>query len=178
MVIFGIGLNKTGTSSLHEKLTEWGLSSYHYTDESMPTARLSELLERGVRPPFNAIVDVPYVMREFRWLARAFPNARFVCTERDVASWIASRKRHLAWLKANRPDDEWASAPIDAAYWEREHREHYRSVEEFFSDKSERLLRINIPAGDDAGALREFLGMNRSLCPKFKRISWPPITTS
>lgn len=174
MLIFGIGLNKTGASSLHEKLKEWGLVSYLYTDVSMPTARLMELLAAGARPPFNAVVDVPYVMREFRWLAKVFHYSKFVCTERDMASWIESRTRHLTWLKKHRPDDEWASAPIDAASWEREHREHYRLVEEFFSDKMDRLLRINIPAGDDARTLRSFIGMNQNLCPQFKRTSWPP----
>lgn len=174
MLLFGIGLNKTGTTSLHDKLLKWGFKSYHYTDDSLPTAQLTELLLRGAPPPFNAIIDVPYVMTEFQRIAHDYPKAKFVCTRRDVESWIESRQHHLTWLKENRPEDDWANAPIDPDAWRIEHRERYVAIDEFFAGQPHRLLSLNIIAGDDAATLRDFLGMHESVDVDFKKLSWPP----
>ncbi|MEY2458945.1 MAG: hypothetical protein QOG30_775, partial [Acidimicrobiaceae bacterium] len=98
--IFGIGLNKTGTSSLHEALTILGYESLHWGGPAV--RRLIEVsLERGepllsrLDPSLDAFSDVQALSTNFDRLDDQYPGSRFVLTVRPLEQWLDSRRRHV-----------------------------------------------------------------------------------
>lgn len=94
--VFGIGLHKTATTSLHTALMLLGLDSAHWKSahwakviwEEMSTAGRSPMLERHY-----AMCDLPFPFL-FRELDLAYPGSKFILTTRSEAKWIESVRRH------------------------------------------------------------------------------------
>jgi hypothetical protein len=78
--IFGIGLSRTGTMSLHLALGLFGFRSLQYP----PLERPHDLLEYH-----DAAVDTP-VACMFHQLDALYPGSRFILTVREVHSWLDS----------------------------------------------------------------------------------------
>ncbi len=90
--IFGIGLSRTGTTSLHNGLSLLGL------DSAPSSVALMTLLDDpgadvGLLDRHDAFTDnpVPFL---YRVLDERFPDARFVLTTRQRDDWLAS----MHWL--------------------------------------------------------------------------------
>ena len=83
--IFGIGLSKTGTTSLTEALRILGYTAIHY--------------DVGLRhvAEFDAATDTP-VADAFERLDRKYPGSKFILTARERSSWLKSCKRHWSRL--------------------------------------------------------------------------------
>jgi len=83
--IFGIGLSRTGTTSLHHTLIALGYTSRHFVDAlvSNPDAVIAE----------DAIMDSPVPML-YQYLDKKYPNSKFILTTRNKANWLESMK----WL--------------------------------------------------------------------------------
>jgi len=98
--VFGIGLNKTGTSSFHAAMTLLGFESLHWggppirhtVEASLASGRplLSDL-----DPRYDAFSDILALSTNFALLDAQYPGSRFVLTVRPVDSWIDSRRRHV-----------------------------------------------------------------------------------
>jgi hypothetical protein len=100
--IFGIGLSRTGTLSLHKAFLLLGLRSRHYVFDP-EIARYMLALENGTAPEalrltaldtLDCISDAP-VCGLVGPLDAAYPGSRFVLTIRDEASWLDSCERHF-----------------------------------------------------------------------------------
>ena len=90
-MIFGIGLSKTGTTSLNRALCMLGTESVHYPDRDlMLDGHYAEALEG-----YAGATDITVSMC-FRELDEAFPGSRFILTLRDRVDWLDSMRRHLA----------------------------------------------------------------------------------
>lgn len=87
--IFGIGLTKTATSSLGVALDTLGFLQAHFTNPFT-----NEILQEDDIPFFDAVTDTPVSVR-FETLAYTYPNAKFILTVRDLASWQRSFTRHF-----------------------------------------------------------------------------------
>jgi tetratricopeptide (TPR) repeat protein len=88
--VFGIGLSRTGTTSLSVALTALGIDTVHWTNP------LTHQLLSGVDFfMFGASTDC-CVSGEFEKLYYQYPNARFVWTTRPLESWLASFREHHA----------------------------------------------------------------------------------
>jgi hypothetical protein len=86
--VFCIGLSKTATTSFTAATEALGLFGAHYQHP------LSfEVLDEEQALYFDACSDTP-IAANFERLYHQFPNARFVCTGRPMASWLASLQRH------------------------------------------------------------------------------------
>jgi hypothetical protein len=92
-IIFGIGLPRTGTSSLHHAAEALGLRSRHHVSDP----RTRSQIERGDYrldrvAELDLLIDsaVPAV---FPQIHTAFPDARFIYTVRDEDSWVASLEK-------------------------------------------------------------------------------------
>lgn len=86
--LFCIGLSKTATTSFTAATEALGLFGAHYQHP------LSfEVLDEEQALYFDACSDTP-IAANFERLYHQFPNARFVCTGRPMASWLASLQRH------------------------------------------------------------------------------------
>jgi hypothetical protein len=82
--IFGIGLSKTGTTSLTAALEVLGFSAVHY-----PTTMQEVELH-------DAAADLP-IADAFEVLDTTFPGSKFVYTVRERTKWLESSRRH--WRK-------------------------------------------------------------------------------
>ena len=97
--VFGIGLGRTGTTSLTHALTILGYRTVHFPVDEASRREITEYLERkadriemSVLADHDALTDVP-VCCIYQGLDQAYPGSRFILTTRDKESWLASTKR-------------------------------------------------------------------------------------
>ena len=111
--IFGIGMHKTATTSLHIALTILGLDSAHWHGahwakriyQEMTTLGRSSTLERHY-----ALCDLPITIL-YKELDRAYPGSKFILTVRDPAKWIESVRNH--WDGSRNPyRHKWNTDPF------------------------------------------------------------------
>jgi hypothetical protein len=144
--VFGIGLNKTGTSSLHTALTILGLESLHWGGP--PIRRKVEAalaagdpLLSGLDPTYDAFSDILALSTNFALLDAQYPASRFVLTVRPVDEWVDSRRRHVENNVRRKAAGEYTGTflEVDEEAWRVEWHDHVRAVREYFADRSEFL---------------------------------------
>jgi hypothetical protein len=159
--VFGIGLSRTGTTSLHAAFCILGYRSIHYP----PLHKLRELLNE-----FDAATDTS-VACVFSELDNLYPESRFVLTVRDQDSWLESTKK---FFSKPTPEDSWRQEVRMRVYgalvWEREtfataYSRHLETVMNYFEGRPNSLLRMNIVAGDGWSTLCPFLGVATPSAP-------------
>ena len=156
--IFGVGLSKTGTTSLHHALIELGFKGKHYPQQPRLFAGDFSGLEA-----YDAITDIP-AAAYYAQLDEAFSGAKFILTVRDIDDWLASMER---WLTRSRRPNEFMLQMRLVVYgtinFHRErlkyvYERHVRDVENYFRARPTDLLVMNICAGDGWEKLCAFLG--------------------
>src|SRR4030095_10183754 len=94
MKILGVGLSRTGTSSLHSALQILGFKSLHFDE-----IRLNDVLDGSSLMPdfrryddFDAVLDLPtaYFYDE---LTAAYPDCKCILTVRNIEDWWKSVSR-------------------------------------------------------------------------------------
>ena len=134
--IFGIGLNKTGTTSLAEALRILGLTVDHSDERNTQRCVSCEWPEEIV-----GYLDGP--IHRVKWiLAKRFPDALFLLTERDYISWINSRIVHVLHNRVRQDGDPWQD--IDTAAWQREFEDWHSDANRFHAEYPHRVLRWNV----------------------------------
>lgn len=99
MKVFGIGLSKTGTKSLHYALLSMGLSSVHYPGKlSVPW--IKGITQKEHMDGRTCFIDIPTPVF-FKHLNEICHNAKFILTTRDINSWIDSCEKHFKDDKKN-----------------------------------------------------------------------------
>ena len=98
--LFGIGLNKTGTTSLHEALRMLGYDSLHWGGPALRrfvevSLAAGEPLLSRLDPHLDAFSDIQVLSEHYELLDQQYPGSRFVLTTRPVEDWIESRRRHV-----------------------------------------------------------------------------------
>lgn len=94
--VFGIGLSKTGTTSLNDALNILGFRAEHLP----PCAHVGAQGKISLDWPWwlsksNAATDLT-VAAVFEDLRDMFPNARFIYTPRNLDKWLDSCRRHFS----------------------------------------------------------------------------------
>lgn len=110
--LFGIGMHKTATNSLHKAFQILGFDSLHWGSGEAPLiweevhhAGRSKTLER-----FYAACDLPIPLL-YRKLDKAYPGSKFILTIRDEDKWLKSVER--LWDEKYNPTRwEWDVWPI------------------------------------------------------------------
>jgi hypothetical protein len=180
--VFGIGLSRTGTLSLTLALRRLGFVTEHFPDDDVSQAELTRFLEApterltlSLLKSFDALTDTP-VSASYRALDRAYPGSRFILTTRDKGAWLASCE--VYWDKVLRHLLERMDAKksayvnlvnravygvehFDASAFSEAHDAHVRVVHEYFAERPEFLLPIDICAGDGWAQLCGFLGVEQ-----------------
>lgn len=106
--VFGVGFNKTGTSSFSRALRELGVHPVASQELVHRTGIIDAVLERGDYEPalrfarmYRAFEDRPWnVWEMYRHLDERYPGSRFVLTVRDEESWWRSVER---WITVSKP---------------------------------------------------------------------------
>jgi hypothetical protein len=93
--IFGVGFQRTGTTSLHTALQSCGLDSGHW--ESATWARsiwweMNKWGRSGTLEQFYAVCDNPVPVL-YEKLDTAYPGSKFILTIRDTDAWANSVER-------------------------------------------------------------------------------------
>jgi Sulfotransferase domain len=163
--IFCIGLNKTGTVSLHEALVILGYRSLHWGGPETRRA-VRRALEEGkplltyVSDEYDVFSDLEDVTYNFDLADRQYPASKFILTTRALDDWLESRRRHVEWNQQQRARGTYRGGwlEVDIEGWTADYREHDASVRSFFADRPNDLLVIDITAGDGWRSLCGFLG--------------------
>ncbi len=166
--IFGIGLSKTGTSSLSVALEQLGYPCSHWG--YVQSVLRYEQGKLQVNPnkllvQFSAYTDTP-VARIFKLLDSAFPNSKFILTVREENSWFESYRRwigpsgkgHLTpgfseYLRHDLYGSNIPNRELNIAAF----RDFNQSVIEYFRHRPEDLLVMNIVEGEGWESLCTFL---------------------
>jgi hypothetical protein len=162
--VFGIGLNKTGTSSLHRALELLGYRSLHFGGLETHEHVLHAIDERKpilsyIEPEPDAICDVLAVTYYFYLADLQYPGSKFILTLRDVDDWLDSRRRHVERNQQMKAAGEYEGPflTVDLHTWAEEYRRHESIVRAYFAQRPQDLLAFR-PADGDWTPLCEFLG--------------------
>jgi Sulfotransferase domain len=154
MKVFGIGLSRTGTSSLACALADLGLHALHYpwSREQIDTV--------------DAATDTP-VAAWFRELDAAYPGAKFILTQRNLPDWLDSCETF--WQKASGNFDGFPSSihrqlygreDFDRLAFAMAYSRHQSEVLNHFSGRERDLLLMDVCDGDGWEQLCPFLGLD------------------
>jgi hypothetical protein len=175
--IFGIGLSRTGTKSLTSAFHVLGLKAIHYPEDETTLRELTEGNYRfSLLEHFDAITDIT-VSAFYPQLDQLFPGSKFILTVRDKESWLTSLEKHWfnrpAFSETNQIEKEihmhirrFLRSTVYGCYeFNRERMSyvydlHYKNVLDYFCDRPESLLVLNIGAGEGWEKLCPFLGFD------------------
>ena len=144
MKVFGVGLNKTGTTTLGQcfKLLGYRHAPYDRTllyrlHEGDPEPAFA------VADKFDTFEDWPWPLM-FRQLDLRYPSARFVLTERSSPQkWIGSLKNHSERSGTERVREIAYGYPMPHGHEDELmafYAAHGRAVREHFADRPDKLL--------------------------------------
>jgi hypothetical protein len=159
--IFGIGLHKTATTSLHEALTILGYQSAHWVTAHWAKAIWDEMKTEGRSRTLEkhyALCDLPIPLL-YRELDGAYPGSKFILTIRSEADWLVSVEKHFSWKNPHR--EQWDHDPFshrahlelygrrkyDETIFRDRYRRHIVEVLEYFRDRPNDLLVMNMNEG-------------------------------
>lgn len=182
--IFCIGLNKTGTSSLHRAFLQLGLSSLHYGPDDYETLaehisgarciieRIKTNIEDETEPlqhvdDYDAYSDLGPIVHRFEIFDKCYPGSKFIYTDRDTESWITSRKHHIERNRVaiSKADYETKFLDIEPEKWAEQKKIHFQRVMDYFADREDDLLNINICDGEGYEKLCPFLKLQHPTEP-------------
>ncbi len=170
--IFGIGLHKTGTSTLARCLEILG---YNVCPETLGYAVMHEVSEKKYRrclkiaQEFEAFADSPWnYIDAYKVLDVVFPTAKFVLTTRDETVWFRSL---LRWVSLHDSGKDCSmihtvGTPVTVEHQKEAtagYRLHNKSIVDYFAklpgaDSGKKLLVVDWEAGDCWPQLCAFLG--------------------
>ena len=185
--VFGIGLSRTGTSSLSAALAALGLRESHFPDDAKTRQEVRSWLATprpelilSVLEKLDAITDGPANFA-YRSLDASYPASRFVYTIREKSTWLASCERywqdilipyfrcapqsdHVSYLtelsRALYRSDRFDSSLFSSAY-----DEHYAQARRYFHARARDVLFLDICGGEGWTPLCHFLKLSVPKAP-------------
>jgi len=159
--VFGIGLSRTGTTSLSEALTILGYKSWHFPGPLLTIDHGELRLNYNRIKYWDAINDTP-ISRFYRELDQLFPNSKFILTIRDTNEWLQSMKVLCRDPSENQEinqlhKDLYGNDTFDHVKFEKAYLNHLNSVIAYFKNRKNDLLVINICSGEGWEKLCHFL---------------------
>lgn len=171
--VFGIGLSQTGTKSLAQALTMLGFNIIHSPDDEVT---LKELMAGdynfSILNNSDGITDIT-VAPFYAQLDKLFPSSKFILTIRNKKSWLSSLQAQ--WSDKSVSDNLFSAQENNmqrrrllrvATYgiytfnverFSYVYDLHYKNVVEYFKDRPETLLILNIYTGEGWEKLCPFL---------------------
>lgn len=172
MKIFGIGLSRTGTKSLTAALKLLGFQIVHFPYDRRTRDELSSgKLNFTLLKKKDGITDIT-VASYYAQLDAQFPDSKFILTTRDKASWLKSTeklfrdnplpKRFPDLLPKRKAKRFLRSVVYGCHSFNRERMSyvfdlHHKNVINYFENRPDKLLVIDIPSGEGWEKLCPFL---------------------
>ncbi len=163
--IFGIGLSKTGTTSLAHALEILGYRTKDYPGLSRYRAGDLSSVDLAVVDAYDALTDTP-IPSFYRELDQRYPGAKFILTIRAPEGWLKSCKKQFNEKLAAKQNEAHNQLFLDlygcTAFDEQRFRDGYdrfvHGVLDYFRDRPGDLLVIDVTAGEGWEKLCPFLG--------------------
>lgn len=165
--VFGVGLSRTGTSTLASALSLLGWRPIHFPQDDRTFHQLLTADFRlDILSTYDAVLDTP-AAAFFPQLDAAFPGSRFILTTRERATWHESCRRFWAATSAaqERQYETFINTAVygvptyDHQRFDYVYDRHVREVMHHFVDRSDDLLVIDICGGEGWERLCPFLGV-------------------
>lgn len=176
--IFCIGMNKTGTSSLHQAFLKLGLRSIHHgpgdysslrehlQKASAIDAQIREFKKSGEKllqeiNDYDAYSDIGLLIHNFHIIDSQYPNSKFIYTQRNTDDWVNSRRKHIERNIKARESGRYESAfnTVEVETWIKTKNEHFARVKSYFRNRPNDLLIMHVTEGDGFEKLCPFLGL-------------------
>ena len=163
--IFGIGLHKTATSSLHEAMKILGYESWHWgpVRDLAPAHAARDIWRQMNEEGRSKIVESFYMLGDlpvpllYEKLDKAYPGSKFILTLRDERKWLDAAMRHFSH-EFNQYRGFWKACPFtnfihkqlygityfDPDVFIQRYRRHNAEVLEYFKNRREDLLIMNM----------------------------------
>ena len=165
MKVFGIGMQRTATSSLNEALCTLGIRSFHG-----PYHLLENLDCDAMYPGFSGFTDNPIPLL-YRQLDERYPGSRFILTRRDEDAWLDSVEWlfktgsvKFGWVRGDKEDRVHAAlygtTTFERMRFRQIYREHNAGVEAYFSDRPADLHVFDLEGNNDWPQLCRFLDVS------------------
>ena len=175
--VFGVGLSRTGTTSMCHAMTTLGYRAIHNPRDVVEIAAWCD---------FANDITVAW---QFQLLDKLFPGSKFIYTTRDIESWLMSCQIHFnSEERADRLATGYATedTAINAAYlqaelaiygrqdfnadvWEAAYLRHDSIVRNYFAGRPNDLLILDVSAGQSSETwqtLLDFLELDEVPFPK------------
>lgn len=170
--LFGIGMHKTATTSLHSALKILGLDSAHWKNAYWAKSIWDEMQAWGTSLTLEkhyALCDLP-ITTLYEKLDKGYPGSKFILTVRNEERWLQSVKNH--WdPDRNQFRAAWSTDPFthkihkavygqkgfDAEIFLARYRRHNAEVREYFKDRPEDLLVMDMDFNPGWDGLCRFL---------------------
>jgi len=161
--VFGVGMQRTGTTSMTRALQVLGYDSAHFP------AGLWNEESPSVLHEYDAFFDNPIPLL-YQKLDRRCPESKFILTVRDEDSWLEScqflftkRRDEYGFDESDRIQEMhhalYGQNHFSEDVFREAYRSHNRKVKKYFADRPDDLLVINIAQNDKWGAICSFLGV-------------------
>jgi hypothetical protein len=165
MKIFGIGLSKTGTTSLASALELLGYRTRDYPGLARYAPGDLATLDAAVLDSHDALTDTP-IPSLYRELDARYPGSKFILTVRDIDGWLKSCKKqftekHAANLSEAHHRlfmDLYGSTVFDEALFRQGYARFVDGVSAHFRERPADLLILDVTAGEGWEKLCPFLG--------------------
>lgn len=159
--IFCIGWHKTGTTTIGDAFLKLGYSVVGARldlTESLQDGKLETALK--IADDFDVLQDVPWNSL-FKELDQGFPNSKFILTVRDPEKWLNSAIKHFGNTHCEMHAYLYGKGVVNGneqLYLER-YKKHNAEVLEYFKDRPDDLLIMDLSKGHAWEELCGFLGI-------------------
>lgn len=172
MKVFGIGLQRTGTTSLAKALNILKIKTQQFPIE------LYHDIDHSIIQRFEGFTDNPIPLL-YKQLDKKYPNSKFIHTVRSEGEWIKSIQwlytlgsKKFEWKNEQRKDviremhvKLYGTATFDEALFLQKYRAYNRDVTEYFANRPADLLVLDLTQGDGFDKLCSFLGKGKPGAP-------------
>jgi hypothetical protein len=176
--VFGIGLERTGTTSLTEALKLLGYKAVHYPEDEVTRAEMhaffasgSDFIHLSILRDHDAITDTP-VCCIYKVLDKSYPGSKFILTIREKQSWLRSRERlnkvqilpQSEKLAHDHPANIYTRFVGDKHYGPydydpgKAYDAYNAEASDYFKDRPQQFLMLDICGGEGWTKLAPFLG--------------------
>ncbi len=164
--VFGIGLSKTGTTSLYAALMQLGIRTVTY--RHLEANGLDDWREGAFATDYladvEAATDTPIPIY-FRELDEMYPGSKFILTERPLLPWLESlgtqfinRTKEVKGFRRDLRFATYGIAGFNAMRFARIATEHSDAVRAHFAGRPQDLLVLNLFDDEGWPELCRFLG--------------------
>ena len=162
--IFGIGLSKTGTTSLANALQILGYETRDNIGVVKYAAGDLSSIDLNVVDAHDAVTDTP-VPSFYRELDAAYPGSKFILTVRDTKGWLLSCRKQFTQPHAERQNeahrrlfsDLYGTDVFEEEGFASGYRRFVDGVRDYFQERPQDLLVLDVSGGEGWEKLCAFL---------------------